>query len=299
MPDRIRVGVTILPDRPWAQAERDWRLAEDLGFDHAWTYDHLTWEPMRGSPWFAAVPTLVAAAMSTTRIGLGTLVSTPNNHHPAQLIREVLALHDISAGRFLLGVGAGGRLDAELTQPGIRLGERTRRFGEFVDFLDRLLREDPVTFAGEWYASAGAGSLPGPVNAGRLPGDVPAGGGPGVPLIVAANGPRATRLAVERGDGWLTYAGQADDGPAWWRLVADVVARTEEQIERQGRTRPLARYLSLDSCPDYAFAGVDAFEDALGRAAGLGFTDVICAWPRPTEPYSGDEAVVRAIAARR
>ena len=246
MPDRIRVGVTILPDRPWAQAEREWRLAEDLGFDHAWTYDHMSWEPMRGSPWFAAIPTLVAAALNTTRIGLGTLVSSPNNHHPAQFIREILALHDISAGRFLLGVGAGGNLDAELTHAGIRLGERTRRFGEFVDFLDRLLRENPVTV-----------------------------------------------------DGWLTYAGRADDGPAWWRLVAEVVARAEEEIERQGRTRALARYLSLDSCPHYAFAGVDAFEHAVGRAADLGFTDVVCPWPRSSQPYAGDESVVRAVAARR
>lgn len=289
MPDHIRVGVTILPDRPWAQAERDWRLAEDLGFDHAWTYDHMSWEPMRGSPWFAAIPTLVAAALNTTRIGLGTLVSSPNNHHPAQFIREILALHDISAGRFLLGVGAGGNLDAELTHAGIRLGERTRRFGEFVDFLDRLLRENPVTVDGDWYASAGAGSLPGPVNAG---------GALGVPLIVAANGPRAIRLAVERGDGWLTYAGRADDGPAWWRLVAEVVARAEEEIERQGRTRALARYLSLDSCPHYAFAGVDAFEHAVGRAADLGFTDVVCPWPRSSKPYAGDEAIVGSIMGR-
>lgn len=37
----MRFGVVILGDQRWSQAARRWRQAEEYGFDHAWTYDHL------------------------------------------------------------------------------------------------------------------------------------------------------------------------------------------------------------------------------------------------------------------
>ena len=39
----MRVGVVILPEYRWWVAEPKWRAAEELGFSHAWTYDHLGW----------------------------------------------------------------------------------------------------------------------------------------------------------------------------------------------------------------------------------------------------------------
>ena len=74
----MRHGLTILPEHSWREAAPRWRAAEDLGFDHAWTYDHLVWSGLPDRPWFAAVPTLAAAATVTDRIGLGTFVSSPN-----------------------------------------------------------------------------------------------------------------------------------------------------------------------------------------------------------------------------
>ena len=58
----MRLGVVILPEHPWATARDIWRRAEDLGFDHAWTYDHLAWRSLRDTTWFGAIPTLTAAA---------------------------------------------------------------------------------------------------------------------------------------------------------------------------------------------------------------------------------------------
>ena len=58
----MRVGVLILPEQRWADAAPMWRRAEELGFAHAWTYDHIAWGPLRDSAWFGAVPTLAAAA---------------------------------------------------------------------------------------------------------------------------------------------------------------------------------------------------------------------------------------------
>src|SRR5438105_6923295 len=104
----MRLGVVILPVLPWSTAQSVWRRAEELGFDHAWTYDHVAWRTLRDRTWFAAVPTLTAAALATSRIRLGTLVASPNFRHPVPFARELISLDDISGGRLTVGVGAGG-----------------------------------------------------------------------------------------------------------------------------------------------------------------------------------------------
>ena len=108
----MRFGLTLLTDLPWAVARPRWQATEEMGFDHAWTYDHLVWGGLPESPWTTATPVLGAAAQVTSRIGLGTLVVSPNFRHPYLLFRDAQALEDLSDGRFLLGVGTGGNLDA-------------------------------------------------------------------------------------------------------------------------------------------------------------------------------------------
>ena len=97
----MRFGITILPEYRWSDAAPRWRRAEELGFDHAWTYDHLSWRWLRDEPWFGVVPTLAAAAVATSRIRLGTLVANPGLRHPATFAKELMTLDDISAGRVL------------------------------------------------------------------------------------------------------------------------------------------------------------------------------------------------------
>ncbi len=63
----MRFGIGILPQQPWATARRLWQTAEELGFDHAWTYDHLSWRSLANEPWGATIPTLTATATMTSR----------------------------------------------------------------------------------------------------------------------------------------------------------------------------------------------------------------------------------------
>ncbi|MGO7983373.1 hypothetical protein ACC691_36590, partial [Rhizobium johnstonii] len=58
------------------------------------------------------------------------------------------------------------------------------------------------------------------------------------------------------------------------------------------------RCILLDDDERYALTSVDAFEDAVGRAAELGFTDVVTHWPRAEGIYAGDESVLVEAAAR-
>src|SRR4029453_764704 len=159
----MRSGVLILPDTPWSVAGDRWRLAERLGFDHAWTYDHLTWRSLRERPWFAAMPTLTAAAVATSRLRLGTLVASPTFRHPLTFAKELMTLDDISDGRVTAGIGAGGDgFDATALRTVAWSGrERTERFEEFVALLDRLLIEPATSYEGQYYVANEARAFPG------------------------------------------------------------------------------------------------------------------------------------------
>ncbi len=81
----VRIGLVILPTDRWKVARRQWEWADEVGFAAAWTYDHIRWGGMPDGPWLAAVPVLAAAAVTTKRIRLGTLVASPNFRHPVPL----------------------------------------------------------------------------------------------------------------------------------------------------------------------------------------------------------------------
>lgn len=287
----MRFGIIILPDQRWAQAAHRWQRAEEYGFDHAWTYDHLGWRSLVDGPWFDAVPTLTAAAMVTSRIPLGTMVASPNFRHPVSFARQLTALDDVSGGRMVLGVGAGAggqSFDTKvLGQPELTVRERADRFAEFVELLDRLLTTDHVTWSGRHYSAVDARNLPGCVQR------------PRIPFVIAGNGKRSIAMAARLGDGWVTTGAPAGGLAAWWQSVAAAARQLDAALAGVGRPPArLPRYLSLDASGTFALSSKDYFDDAVGKAAELGFTDVITHWPRPEGPYAGDESVLEAVAAR-
>jgi alkanesulfonate monooxygenase SsuD/methylene tetrahydromethanopterin reductase-like flavin-dependent oxidoreductase (luciferase family) len=285
----MRVGVVILPEYRWLLAEPKWRAAETYGFDHAWTYDHIGWRSLVDGPWFDAVPTLTAAAMVTRRIRLGTMVASPNFRHPVPFARSLLALDDVSGGRITLGVGAGGIggydnvvLGGEALDP----KPRVDRFTEFLTQLDSLLTEKRTTIDGEYFSSVDARSAPGCVQHPRLP------------FVVAANGPRSMALAARFGQGWVTSGRRQDHedktGEAWWRGLGELARTFDDKLA--GRTG-VHRYLTVDAGPAYSLSSVEYFRDALGRAAELGFTDLVVHWPRPDGVYAGRLSTLERVAA--
>jgi len=290
----MRFGIVILPQYDWPEAARRWRGAEEYGFDHAWTYDHLAWRGLAGERWHATVPTLTAAATVTSRIGLGTFVASPNFRHPVPFAKDIATVDQISGGRLLLGLGSGGTgFDAfVLGQPELTPRQRFARFAEFAEALDVLLRfERPgsggISFEGEWFTASGARMVGEPSQHARMP------------LHLAADGPKGLALAVRIADGWVTTAGADDDTAAWWRTAGELVQRVDDACAAAGRDPwTISRTLSLDAEARYSLASVGAFEDAVGRAAELGNTDVVVHWPREHGLYAADEAVLDEVAAR-
>ncbi|MGS2614038.1 LLM class flavin-dependent oxidoreductase [Micromonospora sp. LZ34] len=285
----MRIGIVILPDQRWSESQRRWRQADEWGFDHAWTYDHLGWRDLVDGPWFDSMTTLTAAATVTSRIRLGTLVASPNFRHPAAFARQVTALDDVSGGRLLLGIGAGGIGFDATVLGGETLPPRQRvdRFGEFTELLDLVLREDGTTWRGDWFAAVDARNNPGCVQT------------PRVPFVVAANGPRSMTLVARFGQGWVTTGTGGDDLDSWWDGVTEVSARLDTTLAAAGRDpATLDRYLSLDSAPVFSLRSAQFFADQVGRAAALGFTDVVTHWPRASSWYAGDEEVLVDVATR-
>lgn len=283
----LRIGVVVLPDLSWQEAKWRWQKVEQLGFDHGWTYDHLAWRTLADGPWFGSIPMLTAAATATTTLRLGTFVASPNFRHPVAFAKELMTLDDISGGRITAGLGAGG-MGYDYTVLGgvpLSLGQRSARFEEFVDLLDRLLTNAYVTHYGEYYEAIDTRMIPGCRQSPRLP------------FVIAANGPRMMRLAAEKGQGWVTTGDMAADDPeVWWASVQVASARMDEVLATSGTRDHFDRVLHLDASGSYSMQSLAYFTDCIGRAAELGFTDVVTHFPRAEGLYAGEVEVLESVA---
>lgn len=277
----MRVGVVMLPADPWPETVARAQRLEALGYDHLWTYDHLSWRRYRDRPWHATIPWLTGVAAATDRVRLGPLVASPNFRHPVTLAKDAMTLDHISGGRLVLGVGAGGPgWDTTVmggTQPSP--AERVARLGEFVEVLDGLLRNPEFSHSGAHYTVADARMYPGCVQR------------PRVPLAIAAAGPRTIALAARYADTWITYGVET---------MADHARRLDDACAAIGRDPATIDrlYLAGTVADEGVLASVEAFRDFSGRAASVGFTDLVFHHPRPDDPvWTEPEAIVEQIAA--
>jgi alkanesulfonate monooxygenase SsuD/methylene tetrahydromethanopterin reductase-like flavin-dependent oxidoreductase (luciferase family) len=287
----MRLSTVILPTYRWAEGREIWRQAEELGFHTGYTFDHLSWRSFRDRPWFGAIPTLVAAATSTSRLRVGTMVTSPNFRHPVTLAKELMTLDDVSAGRLTVGIGSGGTgFDATvLGQAPWPPRERADRFGEFLPLLHTLLSQASTTEEGSHYSAHEARMVPGGVQQ------------PRVPFVVAATGPRGLRLAAEFGQGWVTYgdplgaAGTpAPEAPA---VVRAQLEGLEAACAQRGRSfDSIDKVLLQGSTAERPLASLDAFVDWAGRYQALGITDLVIHWPVPDSVFANDPDVFEKIA---
>ncbi|MGE2714015.1 LLM class F420-dependent oxidoreductase [Mycolicibacterium litorale] len=138
----FRFGVGLHSADSLAKVQEAARRAEGQGFDVLHVPDHL------GAP--APFPVLTAAAAATTTLRMGTFVLNAGFYRPALLARDVAALHELSAGRFELGLGAGYvRKEfeaAELPFPTAR--QRVDHLQHVTEYFAEHLPAVPVLIAG-------------------------------------------------------------------------------------------------------------------------------------------------------
>jgi alkanesulfonate monooxygenase SsuD/methylene tetrahydromethanopterin reductase-like flavin-dependent oxidoreductase (luciferase family) len=288
----MRFGVLLLPTDPWPAAVARAQHLETLGYDHLWTYDHLSWRRYRDRAWFGAVPWLTGIAGVTSRVRLGTMVASPTFRHPFTFAKEVMTLDHVSGGRLTIGLGAGGTgFDATaLGEPVLPARERVARLAEFVAVFDRSLREPVVSHRGEWYTVDDARMWPGCVQQ------------PRVPIAIAAGLPRALALVARHADAWITYGSTTSDERS--------AASTEQAVRVQCRTlddacaalgrdpATLQRIYLVGNTDEHPLATIETFREFVDRYAALGFTDIVFHDPRPDDPVWNDPPeIVDAIAA--
>lgn len=283
----MKLSTVILPLERWPASSNKWSRAEELGFYAAYTYDHLSWGRLQDRPWFGAVPTLTAAALATSTIHLGTLVTTPNFRHPVPLAKDLLSLDDISDGRLIIGIGSGG-LGNDATVLGMEewsARERMDRFVNFIELLDELLSQPLTTKTGPFYSAVDARTLPGTVQK------------PRPPFCVAAAGTRGLGIVARYGQGWVSTGLSANRDQPCFDAISAQLARLQVALDEVSRPLESIERVLLDGLNnERPLVSVDAFVDWAGRYAALGITELVIHWPEPDSLFDFDMTTFETIA---
>jgi F420-dependent oxidoreductase-like protein len=178
----------------WAKAVELAILAESLGYDSVWVYDHFHNVPVPAHEAVLECWTVMAAlSQRTTRIRLGQLVGCNSYRHPSLLAKITSTIDVISGGRLDFGIGAGW-YEHEYRAYGYEFPEakdRLRMLRESVEIIKLMWSEPEATYEGRHYQVKGAHCDPKPVQQPRPP-ILIGGGGEQVTLrIVAQHGDRS------------------------------------------------------------------------------------------------------------
>ena len=165
--------------------------AEQAGFDLLATSDHLQpWQTNEGHSG-AAWATMGALSQRTSRVWMGTTVTCPTfRYNPAVVAEAFVTLASLAPGRIFLGVGSGEALNEQAAIGSwAKWPERSERLIEATAIIRQLWTGQQISHQGAYYK----------VNA-RLY-DPPA---QTIPLLMAANGPKAMERAGRYADGLVT-----------------------------------------------------------------------------------------------
>lgn len=168
------------------------RRAEEIGFTFASISDHFhPWVEEQGQSPFAWT-VIGGIAASTERLRLMTGVTCPLvRYHPAIVAQAAATAADMMPGRFLLGLGSGEALNEHITAERWPPQEvRQEMLVEAIDIIRLLWQGGTQTYRGRHYLIENARIY-------TLPEILP-------PILLAAGGEKAARLAAEKGDGIVT-----------------------------------------------------------------------------------------------
>lgn len=256
------------------------RRAEDCGFDAFFRSDHYLTMGGDGLPgptdsWV----TLGALARETSRIRLGTLVTSATFRYPGPLAISVAQVDAMSGGRVELGFGAGW-YEAEHTAYGIPfppMRERFDRLDEQLAIVTGLWADGPFSFKGRYYTVEDSPGLPKPVQR------------PGPPVIIGGKGLRRTpalaaRYASEFNVPFVpveetaqVYAAlRAVTGRPITLSVAQTVAcgRSSAEVARRREAIGPAAARGLVGTPEEVAAGLRRYQDLGAERAYLQLVDI-------------------------
>jgi alkanesulfonate monooxygenase SsuD/methylene tetrahydromethanopterin reductase-like flavin-dependent oxidoreductase (luciferase family) len=147
--------------------------AEEAGWDALFVWDHVVHDKRarRGQPFGDPWILLTAAALATSRLRLGALVTPVARRRPEQLARLIATLDVLSRGRMIFAAGLGGPIEDEFgsfgdTTDPVVLAER---LDEGLGLLERYWSGGPVDHHGRHYQVRDVALLPATVQRPRPP----------------------------------------------------------------------------------------------------------------------------------
>jgi len=191
----MRLSIWPLAQQSWEEIVTQTLHAEQTGWDGVYLADHFMGDGGGFGP--ATTPVLeVTAALAalgalTTRLRVGSLVLGNTYRHPAVVANWAATLDRLTAGRLVLGIGAGWQQN-EHQQYGITLpppGERLERLEEACSVITSLLRDPTTTFHGEHYRLTDALCEPKPVQ-------------DPLPLLIGGKGDRMLGVVARHAQEW-------------------------------------------------------------------------------------------------
>jgi probable F420-dependent oxidoreductase len=293
----MKIGV-VLPaaegdgegQTPYWQAIRAFALAaEERGLDSVWMFDHFFYKPPTGpiEGQHEAWTIVSAVAAVTERVEVGTIVLCSSFRSPALVAKMAATADEVSAGRLILGLGAGWH-DPEYDAFGFPKDHRVDRFEEALRIVVPLLRGETVTFDGRFHQVRDAVLAPAPPRR--------------IPVLVAAFGDRMLRLAARHADAWNTAWYGAPDG-----RLQENLAKFDAAMEAEGRDPATMRRTvgvnvrdpehEASQEEDKSYSGsVDDLARAFDEYDALGIDDLIIGLQPMTE--ASIDRLVRAIGLR-
>ena len=201
---------------------------ETNGVEAMFRSDHYVSGSDETRPVLDAWATIAGLAARTTTLQLGTLVSPATFRHPAVLARNAATADEISGGRVTLGIGAGW-MEREHDAYGFEFAtarERVARFGEQLEIVHRLLREEHIDFRGTHYTLDNAPGL----------------NRPNLPILVGGSAkPGTVGPAVRFADEYNTFFATVDE-------IRERKRALDDACEVAGRDPATVRYSLMAPC---------------------------------------------------
>lgn len=235
------------------------QLAESVGFESAWTFEHVmvpedyaSKYPYSADGKMGASPetnfvdpliALAAVAAHTKTLRLGTGVNIVSQANPLLLAKQAASLDFVSGGRFMLGAGIGW-LQEEFDAMGVPYERRGARFDDYIVAMRKVWSGDMVEHHSDFIQWSGFKSYPLPLQEG------------GVPIIMGGSKGRIYERVARLGDGWFI---PVDSAAAALPLI-EPLAPACEAVNRDPATVELTSMWTgqggLDEVQAFADAGV-------------------------------------------
>lgn len=209
------------------------KLAERLGYDSIWVWDHIVLGTRKVFPIYYSLITLAGVAAVTRKVRIGTSVLILPIRNPVLLAKEVSTLDNVSGGRVILGV-ASGWYRKEFNACGVPFEGRGKRVEEYLAIMKKLWTEDKITYSIGHYDFEYITMEPKPVQK------------PHPPIWMGGYVDTVLRRVASVSDGWLNYFYTAKSFRKNWERVLKFAKDFGRDLDDLTNANMLPAYCSSD-----------------------------------------------------